>query len=491
VASQAVDPIRNRCEWLPSPVWAPFTVIAAEPVPGVFDTRTELRVLLSLDIAWVKLAIFAPTVMEILQVPLKTCPDLHVTDVAEDHMNPWDADCPKRAILVKYNPPDANPSEVNCVQPADGEFIPTELAITPSYDAIVECVWQLDAIERTARKLPETPVVKNAIRLVLDTQPVTGAAELPTRCDAVKLALHINLLVTLIAIELTLMLDDWKLYLADESNDNDSVALPLKCPVERHTRRVDLWPRDNRHCADVSESHWELLKADNPTAPRAENPYTPIPDPCNVTTTEPVIAIFDFRDWLTNGSSTENPPLNEPTRTPIESTEMLQPDLPFACLDIIDVSDCQFVCSSAVPSLPRSENNAKPKLPPWTVNSADPEEAKFDQKQVDKDGRLKVTAVDICFTFNTAVTDADWVPSRLLDILHKTAVSEIHVAASQALLPALALWLEEKRPKFEPNISKGVPPPACPFNPPRRPASSNEIISVSDPRRWPRVMVIR
>jgi len=91
-----------------------------------------------------------------------------------------------------------------------------------------------------------------------------------------------------------------------ESTEEACDMLPDRSPAVTVTRRVPPAPCPVRHRIDVSDSHSVASHPVCPDRTMAVNATSPRPDPCTVTETVPMPALFSRRITLIDPKSTEN-----------------------------------------------------------------------------------------------------------------------------------------------------------------------------------------
>jgi hypothetical protein len=162
------------------------------------------------------------------------------------------------------------------------------------------------------------------------------------------------------------------------STDNPSLMLPYPSPAVNTIRLVLEAKCPALHRTDVSDSHSVPSHPVGPDRTIAVKTTSPRLDPCTVNDTVPVPALFPRRITLTEPTSTDNPSLMLPYRSPAVNTIRLVLEAKCPALHRTDVSDSHSVPSHSVcPDRTITVNATTPKLDPCTITDADPVTAWF------------------------------------------------------------------------------------------------------------------
>jgi len=228
-----------------------------------------------------------------------------------------------------------------------------------------------------------------------------------------------------------------------KSTENACDMLPDRSPDVTVTRLVPPDPCPVRHLTDVSESHSVPSHPVCPDRTMVVNATSPRLDPCTVTDTDPVPALFSRRITLIDPKSIEYACDMLPVPIPAVTTMRRVLPIPEPVKHCTDVSDIQSVTSHTVcPNLVCEVNPVVPKSSPDIVTLMLPEDATFDRVTIDIEPS---SYENPCETLAIApfmpTKSLAWsVVPILVVVLQDTDDDEIHVVASQSVCPNVPIW---------------------------------------------------
>ena len=199
------------------------------------------------------------------------------------------------------------------------------------------------------------------------------------------------------------------------------------------------------HRTDVSDSHSVPSHPVCPPRPIVVSAASPSPDPCTVTSAEPVPATLLRDAPLMLPPSIEYPSVMLPPRSPTVSTAAAVPRVPWPpVMHRTDVSDSHSVPSHPVcPTRPMAVSAASPSPDPCTVTDADPVPAPLARTIL----VIVLTSYDTCSDMALRLAPIVMEAGSVLPVvtrvsLHARDVYDIHSLASQAVFPNPAICVQ-------------------------------------------------
>ena len=205
-----------------------------------------------------------------------------------------------------------------------------------------------------------------------------------------------------------------------------------------------LWP-PIIHRTDVSDSHSVPSHPVCPARPIDVSVVSPSPDPCTVTSAEPVPATLLRDAPLMLPPSIEYPSVMLPPRSPAVTSAAAVPRVPWPpVMHRTDVSDSHSVPSHPVcPARPMAVSAASPSPDPCTVTDADPVLAPLARTIPD----IVLPSYDTCSDMMLRLAPIVMEAGNVLPVvtrvsLHARDVYDIHSLASQAVFPNPAICVQ-------------------------------------------------
>ena len=265
VCSLAVIPTMVLSVTAAMPMFAPCTVMLADPVRAMFDLCTELIVPSSDEYPSVALDAPMPAVTTARKLPAAACPDLHASDVSEPHDVTSQPVRPGADDAESATSPMLDPWIVTRMDP-----LPAALARTvmlskarwwPEYASVA--LPTPSPIVTETRRLASSPLAALLMAAVSDIQREISLAERPTLKTAEKDDRPTLAPSTVKLADPVAALFDARRALrrAPESEENPQVMLPARLPlVTENARDVPaLYP--TLQLTDESDSHLETSHA--------------------------------------------------------------------------------------------------------------------------------------------------------------------------------------------------------------------------------------